>query len=227
MSVLLSASNISKTFKTDEHELPILKSINLQIEKGEAICILGPSGSGKSTLLQILGTLDQPTSGTIHFEQENLFEMNDQDVSNFRNSKMGFVFQFHHLIRELTALENASLPSLLVGVSKEEAEAEAERWLDYMGLKERIHHFPDQLSGGELQRVSIARSLIRGPKILFADEPTGNLDSENSKRIQNLFFELQKSLGLTLVVVTHDIEFARKFTKIYRMQDGQVVGVGL
>jgi lipoprotein-releasing system ATP-binding protein len=148
--------------------------------------------------------------------------MNDDELSKFRNEKMGFVFQFHHLVHELSALENVILPCLLAGDDRADAEARAHHWFEFLGLQDRMSHYPDQLSGGELQRVSIARSLIKNPSILFADEPTGNLDSENSKKVQQLFFQLQKQLGLTLIVVTHDIEFAKQFSKIYRVQDGMI-----
>lgn len=223
MSVLLEVKNVSKTYKTGSHEVPVLKNVSFDVHESEAICLLGASGSGKSTLLQIMGTLDRPTAGEVVFDSLSLLEMDDDSLSRFRNEKMGFVFQFHHLIHELTALENVILPSLLVGESRSEAEERARHWFDYLGIQDRMLHYPDQLSGGELQRVSIARALIKNPSILLADEPTGNLDSENSKKVQQLFFQLQKQLGLTLIVVTHDIDFARQFSKVYRVQDGQVL----
>lgn len=220
---MITGQNITKTFKSGTSELTVLDNVNLEIKAGEAICLLGPSGAGKSTLLQILGTLDKPTNGSVLFEGQDLFSLSDDEIARFRNEKMGFVFQFHHLVHELTALENVSLPCRLVGEDQELAEKQATYWLEFMGLKDRVHHYPDQLSGGELQRVSIARALIRNPQILFADEPTGNLDSDNSQKIQELFFQLQNQLGLTLVVVTHDNQFARKFSKVYRVQDGHVL----
>ncbi len=148
--------------------------------------------------------------------------MNDEDLSQFRNQKMGFVFQFHHLLQELTALENVILPGLVAGVDEDKLVYEAELLMTDLGLKDRLHHFPSQMSGGELQRTAIARALIRKPEILFADEPTGNLDSENSRLIQNLFFELQKKLGLTVVVVTHDLAFSQMFSKVYHVKDGRL-----
>lgn len=223
MSVLLEVKNVSKTYKTGSSEVPVLKNVSFDVHESEAICLLGASGSGKSTLLQIMGTLDRPTSGEVVFDSLSLLSMDDDSLSRFRNEKMGFVFQFHHLIHELTALENVILPSLLVGEDRAAAEERARHWFEYLGIQDRMLHYPDQLSGGELQRVSIARALIKNPSILLADEPTGNLDSENSKKVQQLFFQLQKQLGLTLIVVTHDIEFARQFSKVYRVQDGQVL----
>ncbi len=223
MSILLEVKNVSKTFKTGSSEVLVLKNVSFDVQESEAICLLGASGSGKSTLLQIMGTLDRPTSGEVVFDSLNLIDMDDDSLSRFRNEKMGFVFQFHHLIHELTALENVILPCLLVGEDRAEAEKKAQNWFEYLGIQDRMLHYPDQLSGGELQRVSIARALIKNPSILLADEPTGNLDSENSKKVQQLFFQLQKQLGLTLIVVTHDIEFARQFSKVYRVQDGHVL----
>lgn len=217
---MLQIKNVTRFYKSGLGEVQVLKDINLEVQPSEAICLLGASGSGKSTLLQIMGTLDRPSSGEVTYDSINLFDMNDDDLSRFRNEKMGFVFQFHHLIMELTALENVILPCLLVGEDRAEAEAKAQHWFEYLGILDRMTHYPNQLSGGELQRVSIARSLIKNPRILFADEPTGNLDSENSKKVQQLFFQLQKQLGLTLVVVTHDPAFAQLFSKVYRVQDG-------
>ncbi len=221
---ILQTINLSKKYATGSshgsNHLEVLKDINFSIEKGEAVCFLGASGAGKSTLLQILGTLDRPTTGDLLFEGESLFLFNDEDLARFRNEKMGFVFQFHHLIHELTAVENVMLPCMLAGESKQESYDKAAYWLTQFGLAERMDHYPNQLSGGELQRAAIARSLIRNPKVLLADEPTGNLDSENSIKIQQLFFQLQKQLGLTLIVVTHDLNFAKLFSKVYRVKDG-------
>lgn len=218
---LIEVENLSKKYPTGSTELTVLNQINFQIKKGEAICLLGASGAGKSTLLQILGTLDRPTEGRVLYKGEDVFAMNDENIAHFRNQKMGFVFQFHHLIQELNALENVMLPALIAGDDKKETELEALKWLDFMGLKERAEHFPSQLSGGELQRVAIARALIKKPEILFADEPTGNLDSANSQKIQDLFFELKSKLGITLVVVTHDLSFANKFARVFKVKDGR------
>ena len=219
---MIRTNAVMKNYSTGASSVSVLRGIDLEIEQGQAVCLLGSSGAGKSTLLQILGTLDRPTSGEVYFEGKSLFEKTDDELARFRNETMGFVFQFHHLIQELTALENIMLPGLLADVPRDEVRNRAMHWLNYMGLAERADHFPNQLSGGELQRVAIARALIRNPRILLADEPTGNLDSENSIKIQNLFFELQKQLGLTLIVVTHDLQFAQQFSKIYRMKDGRL-----
>lgn len=218
---LMEAKNIFKTYTTGASELKVLNGISLQIQKKEAICLLGSSGAGKSTLLQILGTLDRPSAGEVFFKGQDVFSMSDEDLASFRNNKMGFVFQFHHLIQEFSAVENVMLPALIAGVKRSEAKEKAVNWLKFMGLDGRAEHFPNQLSGGELQRVAIARALINDPEILFADEPTGNLDSENSLKIQQLFFELRQKLGITLVVVTHDLQFANLFPRIFKVKDGR------
>lgn len=219
--VILRASNLMKSYVQGAGSLPILKGISLEVNRGESLCIVGASGAGKSTLLHILGTLDRPDQGTLYFDEQNLLTMSDEKVSLFRNSKMGFVFQFHHLLSEFTALENVMIPSRIAGEKSSFAEARAYELLELVGLSERVRHFPNQLSGGELQRVAIARALVREPEILFADEPTGNLDSQNSLVIQNLFLELKKKKGLTLIAVTHDAQFASKFGRVLRMTDGQ------
>lgn len=219
--VLISVEGLSKKYQTGSSELSVLNNLSFTIEAGEAVCLLGASGAGKSTLLQILGTLDRPSSGQVKFRGEDIFALNDEQLALFRNQKMGFVFQFHHLIQELTALENVMLPALIAGDEQDKTEQEALKWLQEMGLSERAEHYPSQLSGGELQRVAIARALIRKPEILFADEPTGNLDSQNSQKIQDLFFELRSRLGITLVVVTHDLAFANKFARVFKVKDGR------
>lgn len=218
--VLLRARGITKTYPQGSGELQILRGVDLEVRQGEAIGIVGASGAGKSTLLQILGTLDRPTSGELFFEEKNLLALDDRDLSRFRSRKMGFVFQFHHLMAEFTALENVLLPCRIGGEIMSAAKRRAEERLELLGLKDRMDHYPSQLSGGELQRVAIARALIREPQILFADEPTGNLDSTNSARIQNLFFELAQTLGLTVIVVTHDRAFASRFPRLLEMKDG-------
>jgi len=219
---LVRTQAVTKDYSAGISAVSVLRGVDLEIKQGEAVCLLGSSGAGKSTLLQILGTLDRPTAGQVYFEGHSLFEKTDDELALFRNETMGFVFQFHHLINELTALENVMLPAMLAHIPQDEIKGRALHWLGFMGLTHRANHYPNQLSGGELQRVAIARALIRNPRILLADEPTGNLDSENSIKIQNLFFELQKQLGLTLVVVTHDLQFAQQFSKIYRMKDGRL-----
>lgn len=218
--ILLKAERLTKSYAQGAGKLDILRGVSLEIREGEAIGIIGSSGAGKSTLLHILGTLDRPDEGTLEFDGRQLFTMGDDELSRFRNEKMGFVFQFHHLMSEFTALENVALPVRIAGAPAAAARAQAKEWLGRLGLAERADHYPNQLSGGELQRVAIARALIRRPRILFADEPTGNLDSANSLKIQDLFFELKQSLGLTLVVVTHDRGFAARFPKVLQMKDG-------
>ncbi|MCB0378241.1 MAG: ABC transporter ATP-binding protein [Bdellovibrionales bacterium] len=219
-SVILSTKCVTKAYDMNGSRLEVLKGIDLDIRQGEAVCIMGVSGAGKSTLLHILGTLDQPTLGKVYYRGEDLTRKTDDQLASFRNRKMGFVFQFHHLLPELTALENVALAARIGGTSKVEAEKMALELLDQLGLKKRQSHYPSELSGGERQRVAIARALIQKPEILFADEPSGNLDSENGKVIQDLFFELKEKMGLTLVVVTHDQEFANRFPKLYRLKNG-------
>lgn len=218
---IIEVENLTKTYTTGSFELEVLKGISFSIQQGEAVCLLGASGAGKSTLLQILGTLDRPTSGKLSYKGEEIFSLGDEALAEFRNKKMGFVFQFHHLIQEMNALENVMLPALIAGEGVNTAKEEALHWIKFLGLGDRFEHYPHQLSGGELQRVAIARALIRKPEVLFADEPTGNLDSENSQKVQDLFFELREKLGLTLIVVTHDLNFAKKFPRVFNVKDGR------
>ena len=211
---------VTKSYFTKQSNLGVLKGVDLDIQQAQALCIMGVSGAGKSTLLHILGTLDKPTSGHVYYRGENLSLKTSDELARFRNEKMGFVFQFHHLLPELTALENIALPSRIGGLSKKKALTKAENWLQRLGLEQRKSHYPSEMSGGERQRVAIARALVQEPEILFADEPSGNLDSENGKVIQNIFFRLQKDLGLTLIVVTHNQEFASSFPKVYHLKNG-------
>lgn len=219
-NVILSTKCITKAYTLNGTRLEVLKGVDINIEKGDAVCIMGVSGAGKSTLLHILGTLDMPTLGKVYYKGEDLTRKTDDQLATFRNKKMGFVFQFHHLLPELTALENVSLPARVGGAKKAEAEEKAEKLLVAMGLKKRLSHYPSEMSGGERQRVAIARALVQDPEILFADEPSGNLDSENGKIIQDLFFQLQKDLGITLIVVTHDLDFAKRFPRLYKLKNG-------
>jgi lipoprotein-releasing system ATP-binding protein len=216
---MIRASKIEKQYG----QLQILRGLDFEVAQGEAVCILGASGAGKSTFLQILGTLDRPTRGTVTFHGEDLFAKSDADLSSFRARKLGFVFQFHHLLSEFNALENVMMPGRISGLNVTESRARATQLLDYLGLNARLTHYPSQLSGGEQQRVAIARSLFHRPQLLLADEPTGNLDSENSLRIQDLFFQLKEEMGLTLVVVTHDQRFAQRFPRSVKMADGHWV----
>jgi lipoprotein-releasing system ATP-binding protein len=195
----------------------------LEVSQGEVVSIVGASGAGKTTLLQILGTLSQPDGGRLQIAGERLDSMNDAALSRFRNQKIGFVFQFHHLLPEFTAHENIMLPALIGGASREEASQRADRLLALVGLTERRHHKPSQLSGGEQQRVAIARALVNSPAVLLADEPSGNLDSKNREEIHNLFFALREELKQTILIVTHDEELARRADRRIVMRDGQIV----
>lgn len=219
----LSARGIQKTYAQGAWELQILKGLDLDIRQGESIGIVGSSGAGKSTLLHILGTLDKPTAGELTIDGQDILGLSDEELAQFRNREMGFVFQSHHLLGEFTALENVMMPCRIAGDSRVSARIKATELLEVMGLADRADHFPNELSGGELQRVAIARALVRKPRILFADEPTGNLDSQNSQMIQALFFSLKERFGLTLIVVTHDMNFAQKFNRCLRISDGRFV----
>lgn len=221
--VLIQANNLHKKFTQGTSELEILKGVSLSIKSGESVCIVGSSGAGKSTLLHILGTLDEASEGELWFGGTAVHDLGEEEIARLRNREMGFVFQFHHLLGEFTALENVMIPCRIAGDSKPAARVKALEFLEMMGLAARANHYPNELSGGELQRVAIARALVRRPRILFADEPTGNLDSQNSLNIQNLFFSLKEKYGLTLVVVTHDLNFAQKFSRVLRISDGRFV----
>lgn len=217
----MSARGVHKMYAQGVGQLHILKGIDLNVYENEALCIVGASGAGKSTLMHILGALDTPDEGDVLFKEQNLFKMTEDQLANYRNRSLGFVFQFHHLLAEFTAVENVLLPARLKGLSSQDARQKAEKLLMKVGLAERMNHFPSQLSGGELQRVAIARALVNDPEILFADEPTGNLDSRNGQMVQDLFFDLIKQMKITLVVVTHDVKFAERFPRVLRMQDGR------
>ena len=202
--------------------LEVLKGVDLKIEKGEVISIIGPSGAGKTTLLQLIGTLDKPTSGTILFNGEDLSKMGSNKLSTFRNKHIGFVFQFHQLLPEFTALENITIPALIAGRKRKEAEAEAMELLRIMGLEERADHKPSELSGGENQRVAVARALINHPDVILADEPSGSLDSKNKEELHRLFFSLRDKFGQTFIIVTHDEGLASYTDRTIKMVDGVV-----
>ncbi len=219
--LIISAKNIFKKYNVGSGELEILKGIDFSINAGEALCIVGGSGAGKSTLLHILGGLDEPTSGDVTFKEELIYNYTDAELSAFRNKNIGFVFQFHHLLAEFTAVENVIMPARIAGMDKREAHKKAEELLEDFGMSDRINHYPSQMSGGEQQRVAIARSLIMDPQVLMADEPTGNLDSANASKIHDLFFELQEKRKLTLIVVTHEESFAARFQQRKTIKDGQ------
>ena len=203
--MMIEAKGIEKSFGT----LKVLKGIDLQVEKSEVASIMGASGAGKSTLLQILGTLSTPDAGTLIIDGTDVTGLNRREISRFRNLKLGFVFQFHHLLPEFTSLENVMIPALIAGKSEKTAKDDALKLLDTMGLAERTSHKPSELSGGEQQRVAIARALVNRPAVLFADEPSGNLDSVTKSEIHNLFFRLRDELGQTIVIVTHDPDLAK------------------
>ena len=201
----------------------VLKGIDLLVERGEVVSIVGPSGAGKTTLLQILGTLSRPSSGEIEIDGEAVHALSDRQLSRFRNTKIGFVFQFHHLLPEFTALENVCIPGYIGGRDRREVEKRAAELLEMLGMEHRSSHKPAELSGGEQQRVAIARALINSPAVLLADEPSGNLDTKNREEIHRLFFTLRDTLGQTVVIVTHDGQLAAMSDRKIEMVDGQIV----
>jgi len=203
--------------------LKVLNDVSLHIGKGEVVCIVGPSGAGKSTLLHILGTLDRPDQGIISLNQTDITQFNDTSLAAFRNKHLGFVFQFHHLLPEFTALENVCIPGFIAGKNDREVKEKATKLLNEMGVGNRLQHRPSELSGGEQQRVSVARALINDPLVIFADEPTGNLDSVRSRELHQLFFDLRNSLGQTFVIVTHNEELAAQADKVFHMKDGFLI----
>ena len=218
---MIKATNIQKYYD----KLQVLKGVDLHIQKGEIVSIVGASGAGKTTLLQILGTLDHPsyTNGTVlEINGEDVLKMNDATLSKFRNLNLGFIFQFHQLLPEFTALENVCLPAFIANKPKHETEVEAEKLLTYLGLGERIHHKPNELSGGEQQRVAVARAMINKPAIIFADEPSGNLDSNTAQNLHQLFFKLRDELGQTFVIVTHNDELADMADRKLIMKNGAI-----
>lgn len=208
----------------DKHLLTqVLKGLDLDIEQGEQLAILGQSGSGKSTLLHILGMLDTASSGLVTIAGNDTSQLSENEKAEFRNNNMGFIYQFHHLLMEFNALENVAMPLLIKGVNKQQAYEKATNLLGLVGLSHRLTHTPSQLSGGERQRVAIARALVNDPKLVLADEPTGNLDKNNAEQIFQLFIKLNQELGTTLVVVTHDLLLAERFNRVIRLDDGLVI----
>ncbi len=215
---MLEAKNITKSYE----DLQVLKGVNLSISGSTITSIIGKSGSGKSTLLHILGTLDVPDTGSVFLNDIEINKLNEKELSQFRNKEIGFVFQFHHLIPEFSALENVSMPALINGISKHKAHKKSSDLLSYLGLSGRLDHKPNELSGGEQQRVAIARALINDPKIIFADEPTGNLDTQNSVELHELFMKLRDDMGQTFVIVTHNMELAQLSDRVLEIVDGNI-----
>ncbi len=213
---MISCKNLQKSYS----ELIVLKGIDLEINEKEIVCITGESGAGKSTLLQILGTLDKPTSGEVFFKQSNISILKGNELADFRNKNIGFVFQFHQLVPEFSAIENAIVPMLIANKSMAESKKAAEEILKYLGLGDRLNHKPSELSGGEQQRVAIARALIMNPAVILADEPSGNLDSRNAKLIHELFFKMREDFGLTFIIVTHNPELAQMADRQIVLKDG-------
>lgn len=218
----LEVNQITKVFSGQSNDLEVLKGISFDLGQGENLAVLGPSGSGKSTLLHIIGTLDQPTSGTVSIDGKNPFELSERELAGFRNQNIGFVFQEHHLLPQLTVLENVLIPTIAQGSSTSEQEQRARELIEQIGLGDRIGHRPGELSGGERQRVAIARSLIFNPKILLADEPTGSLDKKNSTLVGEMLLEMQKTVDAMLIVVTHSADLANIFERQLLFDDGQV-----
>ena len=219
---MIKASNIHKHYGP----LEVLKGVDIHIQKGEVVAIIGPSGAGKTTLLQLLGTLDSPSKkkkATLEINGQNLQKISEKALSKFRNKNIGFIFQFHQLLPEFTALENVCIPAFIAKTSKKEAETKALELLNYLGLKERIHHKPSELSGGEQQRVAVARALVNKPAVIFADEPSGNLDSKSAESLHHLFLKLRDELGQTFVIVTHNKKLAKMADRTLEMRDGIIV----
>lgn len=228
---IVECKNLEKSYKEQSSTqtkskavvTSVLKGVDLEIKAGEQVAILGQSGSGKSTLLHILAMLDLPDIGEVKIAGADVAEMSDNEKAEFRNNNMGFIYQFHHLLMEFDAVENVAMPLLINGMQEDTAKQKAQQMLDAVGLSHRFHHRPAQMSGGERQRVAIARALVNEPKLVLADEPTGNLDKKNSEQVFQLFLKLNRELGTSLVVVTHDLELASRFDRVIELDDGQIV----
>ena len=220
---LIRIVDLHKSYYDGESELPVLRGIDLEIKTSELLAVVGASGVGKSTLLHIMGTLDRPTAGHVLYGDQDVFSMQDTELARFRNKEVGFVFQFHHLLPEFNALENVAMASLITTQNNKAIYEEAASLLEYVGLAERFSHYPGQLSGGERQRVAIARALINKPKVVLADEPTGNLDQRSSEAVHELLWDLNAKSGQTFVIVTHNTELAEQVDRVVQLVDGKAV----
>ena len=220
---MIKITNLHKSFTMGSQELTVLKGIDLEIPRGQMVAVVGASGAGKSTMLHIMGMLDRPTKGTVYFDDQDLFQMSEAQQAEFRNRRIGFVFQFHHLLPEFTALENACMPALIQRRALEEVEQEAVTLLQEVGLGQRLHHKPGELSGGEQQRVAVARALLQKPDLVLADEPTGNLDTHTGESLFGLLRDLNRTRNTTFVIVTHNDKLSAQSDRIVYMQDGMIV----
>ncbi|NLK47701.1 MAG: ABC transporter ATP-binding protein [Bacteroidales bacterium] len=216
---MIEAINIHKSFD----ELHVLKGVNLKVEQGEIVAVVGPSGAGKTTLLQILGTIDNPDQGLVLIDGQDVSHLNEKQQSTFRNLHLGFIFQFHQLLPEFTALENVMIPALIAGKDSKSAAQKAKELLEHLQLSDRLEHKPSELSGGEKQRVAVARALVNNPKIILADEPSGSLDTKNKKELHQLLFDLRAQFGLTIIIVTHDEALATLSDRKIEMKDGVIL----
>ncbi len=222
--MILQTTNIIKCYQnTKKVKLEVLRSVNVNIEERKISVIVGASGAGKSTLLHIMGGLDRPDSGEVYFNDQNIFDFTDDKLAKFRSKNIGFIFQFHHLLPEFTALENVIVPQMIIGATFNTAAKKAGELLKAVGMVERMHHKPAELSGGEQQRVAVARALANDPDIILADEPTGNLDSENSEAVHKILIDLRDNLGKTFVIVTHNLELVSLADKVYEIKDGKIL----